>query len=111
MKTIEVSDEMYDKLVELSKEMLSQDPRCTRMPHLFQVRETKRIYGVDGNFDIDGFKKAARLALIAQDIANDEGTVIAAMGDGKRAARAIDAYLKNKRNEKLLAGSRKEEKS
>ena len=27
-----------------------------------------------GNFDIDGFKKAARLALIAQDIANDEGS-------------------------------------
>jgi glutamate synthase (NADPH) small chain len=29
------------------------------------------------------------------DIANEEGTVIAAMGDGKRAARGIDAYLKS----------------
>jgi glutamate synthase (NADPH/NADH) small chain len=31
------------------------------------------------------------------DIANDEGTVIAAMGDGKRAAQAIDKYLQEKR--------------
>jgi len=30
------------------------------------------------------------------DIANDEGTVIAAMGDGKRAARAIHEYLQQK---------------
>jgi glutamate synthase (NADPH) small chain len=32
------------------------------------------------------------------DIANEEGTVIAAMGDGKRAAQAIDAYLQEQRN-------------
>jgi glutamate synthase (NADPH/NADH) small chain len=31
------------------------------------------------------------------DIANDAGTVIAAMGDAKRAARAIDAYLRHRR--------------
>jgi glutamate synthase (NADPH/NADH) small chain len=31
------------------------------------------------------------------DIANDAGTVIAAMGDGKRAARAIDEYLRRRR--------------
>ena len=30
------------------------------------------------------------------DIANDAGTVIAAMGDGKRAAEAIDAYLRRR---------------
>ena len=30
------------------------------------------------------------------DIANDEGTVIAAMGDGRRAARAIHEYLQQK---------------
>jgi hypothetical protein len=39
MKTIEVSDEMYAKLIELATEMTTQDPRCTRMPHMFQVRE------------------------------------------------------------------------
>ena len=33
------------------------------------------------------------------DIANDAGTVIAAMGDGKRAARAIHRYLRRRRGE------------
>ena len=32
------------------------------------------------------------------DIANEAGTVIAAMGDGKRAAQAIDQYLKEKKS-------------
>jgi glutamate synthase (NADPH/NADH) small chain len=41
------------------------------------------------------------------DIANEEGTVIAAMGDGKRAARGIDAYLKGRAAPS--AGNRKEE--
>jgi glutamate synthase (NADPH/NADH) small chain len=31
------------------------------------------------------------------DIANDAGTVIAAMGDAKRAAKAIDEYLQSRR--------------
>ena len=34
-----------------------------------------------------------------RDIANEEGTVIAAMGDGKRAAQAIDEYLKSKKGD------------
>jgi glutamate synthase (NADPH/NADH) small chain len=42
------------------------------------------------------------------DIANEEGTVIAAMGDGKRAARGIDAYLKSRAGAPS-AGNRKEE--
>ncbi|UCC69209.1 MAG: FAD-dependent oxidoreductase, partial [Armatimonadota bacterium] len=37
------------------------------------------------------------------DIANDAGTVIAAMGDGKRAAKAIHEYLQRKRG---VAGER-----
>jgi glutamate synthase (NADPH/NADH) small chain len=45
------------------------------------------------------------------DIANDEGTVIAAMGDGKRAARAIDAYLKDKRRPGAASVTQKEEKN
>lgn len=44
MKTIEVSDEMYDKLVQLATEMVTQDPRCTAMPHLFQIQTEKKVY-------------------------------------------------------------------
>ena len=44
------------------------------------------------------------------DIANEEGTVIAAMGDGKRAARAIDAYLKAKRAAAATASNKEGKK-
>ena len=57
MKTIEVSDEMYDKLIELANEMTTQDPRGTRMPHMFQIRDWKRVYdwGMNGdNFILIG---------------------------------------------------------
>lgn len=43
-KTIEVSDEMYDKLMELATEITTQDPRGTRMPHMFQIRDWKKVY-------------------------------------------------------------------
>jgi len=42
MKTIEVSDEMYEKLVSIGTEMTTQDPRGTKMTHLFQVRDYKK---------------------------------------------------------------------
>ena len=48
MKKIEVSDEMYDKLVVLATEMLSQDPRCTSMPHLFQIKTKEQVAAYDG---------------------------------------------------------------
>jgi hypothetical protein len=51
MKTIEVSDEMYDKLIALATEMTEQDPRCTRMPHIFQIRDWKRVYDWNLNGD------------------------------------------------------------
>lgn len=44
MKTIQVSDEMYDKLISLAKEMIDQDPRGTKMPHMFQIRDWKRVF-------------------------------------------------------------------
>ena len=44
IKTIEVSEEMYNKLIELATEMTTQDPRGTRMPHMFQIRDWKRQY-------------------------------------------------------------------
>ena len=51
MKKIEISNEMYDKLMELATEMTTQDPRCTRMPHLFQIRDWKRVYDWNLNGD------------------------------------------------------------
>lgn len=51
MKTIEVTDEIYSSLMELSKEILTQDNRCTAMPYLFQIRtreETPVYPGGDG---------------------------------------------------------------
>lgn len=38
MKTIQVTDEMYNSLMELSKELNTQDHRCTAMPYFFQIR-------------------------------------------------------------------------
>jgi len=54
-KTIEVSDEMYDKLIELATEMTTQDPRGTRMPHLFQIRDWKKVYDAELNGDVSIF--------------------------------------------------------
>lgn len=51
MKTINVSDEMYAKLVELATEMTTQDPRGTRMPHIFQIRDWKKVYDAELNGD------------------------------------------------------------
>lgn len=52
MKTIEVSDEMYDKLIELATEMTTQDPRCTRKPHIFQIQTRYKVYDANLNGDV-----------------------------------------------------------
>jgi glutamate synthase (NADPH) small chain len=54
--------------------------------------------GRDGRLQVNPETMATSIAGVfaGGDIANEEGTVIAAMGDGKRAAAAIDAYLKGK---------------
>ena len=54
MKTIEISDEMYEKLVSLATEMTTQDMRCTAMPHMFQVQDKKRVYdwGMNGDHSV-----------------------------------------------------------
>lgn len=51
MKTIELEDEVYKKLVDLATEMTTQDPRGTRMPHLFQIRDWEKVYDADLNGD------------------------------------------------------------
>lgn len=51
MKTIEVTDEVYDKLMELSKEIVQQDHRYTRMPYMFQVQTKEKVWdsGLNGD--------------------------------------------------------------
>ena len=51
MKSIEISEDMYAKLVELATEMTTQDPLGTRMPHMFQIRDWRKVYdwGVNGD--------------------------------------------------------------
>jgi hypothetical protein len=49
MKNIEVSDEVYDKLIELANEMTTQDMKGTRMPHMFQIRDWKKVYDAELN--------------------------------------------------------------
>jgi hypothetical protein len=51
MKTIEVSDEVYAKLIDIANEMTTQDPRGTRMPHIFQIRDWKKVYDWNMNGD------------------------------------------------------------
>ena len=54
MKTIQIPAEIHDKLMELSREMRTQDNRCTAPPHFFQIRERKKVYdwGLNGDHQI-----------------------------------------------------------
>jgi hypothetical protein len=47
MKTIEVTDEVYDKLVKMSTEMKTQDNRATASPFYFQVQTKKDVPAPD----------------------------------------------------------------
>jgi len=49
MKTIQVTDEMHDFLINISKELSDQDHRSTAMPYFFQVQTKKRIAVPEGN--------------------------------------------------------------
>jgi len=48
MKTIKITNEMHKSLMALSKEMTSQDMRCTRMPHMFQIKTKEEVAAYDG---------------------------------------------------------------
>lgn len=52
-KSIEVSEEMYDALMSLSREINQQDHRGTAMPYFFQVQEKQRINGVQESDDFE----------------------------------------------------------
>lgn len=49
MKTINISDESYEFLMNLSKELNEQDHRGTRMPYFFQVQTRHQIAAPDGD--------------------------------------------------------------
>ena len=51
MKTIQVTDDMHEKLIALATEMTTQDNRITAMPFMFQVKEEQRVYdyGLNGS--------------------------------------------------------------
>jgi hypothetical protein len=55
MKRIEIDDEMYNSLIHLATEMSSQNPRGTRMPHIFQIRDWRRVYDDNLNGDVRVF--------------------------------------------------------
>ncbi len=48
MKTIEVTDEMYEALMSLSKEMTTQDNRGTATPYVFQIQTMKQVAAYPG---------------------------------------------------------------
>lgn len=43
MKTIEITDEMFEKLMTISNELKTQNHRCTRMPYMIQLSENKEV--------------------------------------------------------------------
>jgi glutamate synthase (NADPH/NADH) small chain len=70
----------------------SPNPLLPRSEPRLQTRKDGRLI-----IDPDTGETTMPGVFAGGDIANDEGTVIAAMGDGKRAARAIHEYLEQKR--------------
>lgn len=48
MKTIEVSDEMYDFLIDVAKKIKTQDNRGTAKPYFFQVQTKEQVAVPEG---------------------------------------------------------------
>lgn len=48
MKTIEVTDEMYEFLMNLSKELNTQNHRATQMPYFFQIQTKEEVATAEG---------------------------------------------------------------
>jgi len=49
MKQIEVTEEMYEFLINLSNELTTQDHRGTAMPCIFQIQTQEEVPAVEGN--------------------------------------------------------------
>lgn len=48
MKTIQVTDEMYDYLMKLSSELNTQNHRGTAMPYFFQIQTKEEVPAAEG---------------------------------------------------------------
>lgn len=48
MKLIEVTDEMFNSLMELSEDLNNQDHRCTRMPYMIQRSKKVQVAAYSG---------------------------------------------------------------
>lgn len=48
MKTIQVTDEMHEFLINLSKELNTQNHRATAMPYFFQIQTQERVVAAEG---------------------------------------------------------------
>lgn len=48
MKTIEVTDEIYEFLINLSHEINNQDHRGTAMPYIFQIQTKEEVPAAEG---------------------------------------------------------------
>lgn len=48
MKKIEVTEEMYSALMVISKELNSQNHRCTAMPYMIQLSKKKEVAAYEG---------------------------------------------------------------
>lgn len=48
MKTIEIPEELHDQLMELSRNINSQNNRATAMPYFFQIRTNERVRVPEG---------------------------------------------------------------
>lgn len=49
---LEVTDEMYESLMEISKGLNTQNHRHTAMPYFFQIRTDKRVFDTGMNGDV-----------------------------------------------------------
>ena len=61
MKNIEVTDEMYNSLMELSNNLNSQSHRCTRMPYMIQVSKKVEVAAYEGCGEMYWFSGSVRL--------------------------------------------------
>ncbi|MCP4365401.1 MAG: hypothetical protein GY800_08915 [Planctomycetes bacterium] len=50
MRQVNISDETFEFLEKMAKDMLEQSNRGTAAPYFFQIEETKKIWGIDRNY-------------------------------------------------------------
>lgn len=54
MATIQIPDELLENLLAISREMRTQDRRCTASPYFYQIRCDKKVYdwGLNGDHKV-----------------------------------------------------------